>query len=98
MPFAYFNHPAKSAEEHSGDGPPGTVGDVGNDDDDGYLHLTDRAAFSIISGGGNIYASHSAGPTGFNLRTSQMRLPSLFSAVRFHIAGAGYLLSPATRA
>ena len=33
----------------------GTVGDVGYVDADGYLYLTDRAAFTIISGGVNIY-------------------------------------------
>ena len=33
----------------------GTVGDVGYVDGDGYLYLTDRAAFMIISGGVNIY-------------------------------------------
>lgn len=33
----------------------GTVGDVGYVDDEGYLYLTDRATFMIISGGVNIY-------------------------------------------
>ena len=32
-----------------------TVGDVGYVDEDGYLYLTDRATFMIISGGVNIY-------------------------------------------
>ena len=32
-----------------------TVGDVGYVDDDGYLYLTDRSTFMIISGGVNIY-------------------------------------------
>ena len=32
-----------------------TVGDIGHVDEDGYLYLTDRAAFMIISGGVNIY-------------------------------------------
>ena len=31
------------------------MGDVGYVDDDGYLYLTDRATFMIISGGVNIY-------------------------------------------
>ena len=32
-----------------------TLGDIGHVDKDGYLYLTDRAAFMIISGGANIY-------------------------------------------
>jgi long-chain acyl-CoA synthetase len=32
-----------------------TVGDIGRLDEDGYLYLTDRKAFMIISGGVNIY-------------------------------------------
>ena len=32
-----------------------TVGDVGHVDEEGYVYLTDRAAFMIISGGVNIY-------------------------------------------
>ena len=32
-----------------------TVGDVGYVDDDGFLYLTDRKTFMIISGGVNIY-------------------------------------------
>ena len=54
-PFEYFNDPAKTAEARSADGTMSTVGDVGYVDDDGYLYLTDRATFMIISGGVNIY-------------------------------------------
>ena len=43
------------AEVLSADGTMGTVGDVGYVDADGYLYLTDRVAFTIISGGVNIY-------------------------------------------
>jgi long-chain acyl-CoA synthetase len=54
-PFEYFNDPAKTTEARSPDGSMSTVGDVGYVDDDGYLYLTDRATFMIISGGVNIY-------------------------------------------
>jgi long-chain acyl-CoA synthetase len=53
--FSYFNDPAKTAEARSADGTMSTVGDVGYVDDDGFLYLTDRATFMIISGGVNIY-------------------------------------------
>jgi long-chain acyl-CoA synthetase len=54
-PFQYFNDPAKTAEARSSDGSMSTVGDVGYVDNDGYLYLTDRASFMIISGGVNVY-------------------------------------------
>ncbi len=54
-PFEYFNDPNKTREARSPDGSMSTVGDVGYVDDDGFLHLTDRATFMIISGGVNIY-------------------------------------------
>jgi len=54
-PFEYFNDPNKTQEARSPDGSMSTVGDVGYLDDDGYLYLTDRATFMIISGGVNIY-------------------------------------------
>ncbi|MBL8379563.1 MAG: AMP-binding protein [Burkholderiales bacterium] len=54
-PFVYFNDPERTAASRSEDGTMSTVGDVGYLDDDGYLHLTDRATFMIISGGMNIY-------------------------------------------
>jgi long-chain acyl-CoA synthetase len=54
-PFEYFNDPNKTREARSPDGSMSTVGDVGHVDGDGFLHLTDRASFMIISGGVNIY-------------------------------------------
>jgi long-chain acyl-CoA synthetase len=53
--FSYHNDPAKTAEATSPDGTMSTVNDVGYVDDDGFLHLTDRKTFMIISGGVNIY-------------------------------------------
>jgi long-chain acyl-CoA synthetase len=53
-PFEYFNDPVKTVEARSADGTMSTVGDVGYVDD-GFLYLTDRATFMIISGGVNIY-------------------------------------------
>jgi long-chain acyl-CoA synthetase len=54
-PFRYFNDSEKTIESTSPDGTMVTVGDVGYLDDDGFLFLTDRATFMIISGGVNIY-------------------------------------------
>src|SRR5882724_4750309 len=54
-PFEYFNDPNRTKEARSPDGSMSTVGDVGYVDDDGFLYLTDRATFMIISGGVNIY-------------------------------------------
>lgn len=52
--FEYHNDPAKTAEAFNAKGW-STLGDVGRVDDEGYLYLTDRKAFMIISGGVNIY-------------------------------------------
>ncbi len=54
-PFVYFNDPERTALTRSPDGSMSTVGDMGYVDDDGFLHLTDRSTFMIISGGVNIY-------------------------------------------
>ncbi len=53
--FEYFGDRAKTAESRSGDGLASTVGDVGHVDEEGYLYLTDRKTYMIISGGVNIY-------------------------------------------
>ena len=54
--FEYHNDPAKTKEaEHPDHSNWTTVGDIGYVDADGYLYLTDRATFMIISGGVNIY-------------------------------------------
>lgn len=52
--FSYFNNAEKTSEATSSDGTMSTVGDVGYVKD-GYLYLTDRSTFMIISGGVNIY-------------------------------------------
>lgn len=54
-PFEYFNDPQKTAEATSPDGTMTTVNDVGHVDEDGFLYLTDRKTYMIISGGVNIY-------------------------------------------
>ncbi|HSW23360.1 MAG TPA: AMP-binding protein [Burkholderiaceae bacterium] len=54
-PFVYFNDPERTQASRSADGTMSTVGDVGYLDDEGFLHLTDRSTFMIISGGVNIY-------------------------------------------
>jgi long-chain acyl-CoA synthetase len=52
--FEYHNDPAKTAESRNKRGWT-SLGDVGIQDEDGYLFLTDRKSFMIISGGVNIY-------------------------------------------
>jgi long-chain acyl-CoA synthetase len=53
-PFEYHNDPQKTAESRNKHGWT-TLGDVGWLDEEGYLYLTDRKSFMIISGGVNIY-------------------------------------------
>jgi acyl-CoA synthetase (AMP-forming)/AMP-acid ligase II len=54
--FEYHNDPDKT---RAGQDPQGrgwtTLGDVGHVDEDGYLYLTDRKAYMIITGGVNVY-------------------------------------------
>ena len=52
--FEYHNAPEKTADSRNKYGWT-TLGDVGWVDEDGYLFLTDRKSFMIISGGVNIY-------------------------------------------
>ena len=53
-PFSYHNDPVKTREAYNAKGW-ATVGDIGWVDEEGYLYLTDRKSFMIISGGVNIY-------------------------------------------
>jgi fatty-acyl-CoA synthase len=56
MPFEYHGDPDKTRNAQHPEHPNwSTLGDVGYLDDEGYLYLTDRKAFMIISGGVNIY-------------------------------------------
>ncbi len=52
--FEYHNDPEKTAASKSRQGWT-TLGDVGHVDGEGFLYLTDRKHFMIISGGVNIY-------------------------------------------
>lgn len=56
--FEYHNDPQKTAAARNAQGWY-TCGDIGYLDADGYLYLTDRKAFTIISGGVNIYPAES---------------------------------------
>lgn len=54
--FAYHNAPEKTAAARLADKPNwATLGDIGYLDEEGYLYLTDRKDFMIVSGGVNIY-------------------------------------------
>jgi long-chain acyl-CoA synthetase len=56
MPFEYHGDPEKTrAAQHPAHPNWSALGDVGYVDAEGYLYLTDRKAFMIISGGVNIY-------------------------------------------
>ncbi|MBB3013266.1 acyl-CoA synthetase [Cupriavidus alkaliphilus] len=56
MPFRYHNDPQKTDATRHPRHPNWTaVGDMGYVDEAGYLYLTDRKTFMIISGGVNIY-------------------------------------------
>lgn len=52
--FEYFKDPAKTASVSNERGWR-SLGDMGYVDGDGYLYLTDRSSFMIVSGGVNIY-------------------------------------------
>jgi fatty-acyl-CoA synthase len=56
MPFSYHKDDEKTKEaQHPQHSNWSALGDVGYVNDEGYLFLTDRASFMIISGGVNIY-------------------------------------------
>lgn len=56
MPFEYYLDPEKTRSTQHPKNPTWTaVGDIGHVDHEGFLFLTDRKAFMIISGGVNIY-------------------------------------------
>ncbi|MCO8126429.1 acyl-CoA synthetase [Acidimicrobiia bacterium EGI L10123] len=53
-PFEYHNDPDKTSASRNDRGWT-TLGDVGRLDEDGYLYLSDRKSFMIITGGVNVY-------------------------------------------
>jgi long-chain acyl-CoA synthetase len=56
MPFEYHKDPEKTrAAQHPRHPNWSAIGDIGYLDEAGYLYITDRKAFMIISGGVNIY-------------------------------------------
>ena len=61
--FEYFKDPAKTASVSNERGWR-SLGDMGYVDGDGYLYLTDRSTFMIVSGGVNIYPAGGGEPSG----------------------------------
>jgi fatty-acyl-CoA synthase len=54
--FQYHNAPEQTRSAHHPEYSTwATLGDVGHVDDEGFLYLTDRAHFTIVAGGVNIY-------------------------------------------
>lgn len=54
MPFTYHNDPEKTRDAYNALSW-STLGDIGWVDEEGYLYLTDRKSFMVISGGVNVY-------------------------------------------
>jgi long-chain acyl-CoA synthetase len=54
MAFSYHGDPVKTAGARNAQGWT-SVGDIGRLDEEGYLYLTDRKSFMIITGGVNVY-------------------------------------------
>jgi fatty-acyl-CoA synthase len=78
VPFEYHNDPIKTAESrHPHHETWTTVGDIGHLDDEGFLFLTDRKSFVIISGGVNIYPQE--------IENALALHPSVFDAAVFGV-------------
>jgi len=59
-PFEYFDEPEKTKKAFNEKGW-STMGDMGYLDKDGFLYLTDRKNFTIITGGVNVYPAEIEG-------------------------------------
>lgn len=59
-PFEYFDEPEKTREAFNEKGW-ATTGDMGYLDEEGFLYLTDRKNFTIITGGVNVYPAEIEG-------------------------------------
>lgn len=74
--FVYWNDEEKTRAAVS---PQGwrTFGDIGHVDEDGYLYLTDRSGFMVISGGVNIYPQE--------IENTLLLLPGVLDAAVFGV-------------
>jgi long-chain acyl-CoA synthetase len=70
-PFEYYKDPEKTVRSRNDRGWT-TIGDVGYVDPEGYLYLTDRKDFVIVSGGVNIYPQEAENVLALHPRVSDV--------------------------
>lgn len=79
--LVYHNDPDKTRDAHTPEGW-ATFGDVGHVDADGFLFLSDRRSFTIVSGGVNIYPAE--------IEDALSSHPAVMDAAVFGVPDAGF--------